>query len=152
MDRSAPHPSAYLAVSGFLSLQTLGLYWCTFPSFNAVRRLITALPSLTVLRMIEVDWRQPQHNLVVTPPHIGSGRPAIVELSLFLRAVQYQHVSAWLGVTPSRASLRRLSLVAHDDSHFFPLTPDQWSDAYTRLLRAVGPQLECLELPPEGTR
>ncbi|KAI0762262.1 hypothetical protein C8Q74DRAFT_1440399 [Fomes fomentarius] len=133
---SAPHPSVYLVASSFSSLHTLFMWKCHFPSFTAVRRLITPLPHLKTLKMIHVKWPEPSQSLLITASNLP--RPAIEHLTLGTASRSMGPLCRWLCATPSRTSLRSLdfksSLVHREDP------------CCIHLLFTVAPQLERLEL------
>ncbi|KAI0762260.1 hypothetical protein C8Q74DRAFT_138961 [Fomes fomentarius] len=136
-----PHPSAYLAASGFSSLLALVMQRCDFPSFTAVRRLITLLPRLKTLSMVDVEWPKSSHRLSVTTTS-NLPRPAIQDLTVHtsIWGMSYEPLLRWLCTTPSRYSLRYYSFDYILRNRYPGLVYK------THFLLAVAPQLEHLRL------
>ncbi|KAI0696753.1 hypothetical protein C8T65DRAFT_30576 [Cerioporus squamosus] len=115
---SHPHAVHILAISRFSSIYTLKLLYCDFPSFGALRRFLTSLPSLTSLELHRPSWPDPAADLSPSLLHGSSRipRPALSDLKMNWaysnRAGprRVQQFLAWLSDTATSTSLRRLEL------------------------------------------
>ncbi len=106
------HPRSFVAISRFSSVQTLMINHCTFPSFGALRRTLTSLPSLTILRLHSPSWPDPAVDLSPRLSHGASivRRPVLLVLSVSWssdpsnrrRAQQFIN---WLSKTATSSSL-----------------------------------------------
>ncbi|RDX41331.1 hypothetical protein OH76DRAFT_220096 [Lentinus brumalis] len=106
------HPSSFVAISRFSSTQSLMIFRCAFPSFGALRRILTSLPSLTILRLDDPLWPDPAVDLSPRLSHGASivRRPVLLVLSVSWssdpsnrrRAQQFIN---WLSQTATLSSL-----------------------------------------------
>ncbi len=115
------HPRSFVAISRFSSIQKLMINTDEFPSFGALRRTLTLLPSLADLTLWRPSWPDPPADL---SPHLSHGasivpRPALLSVNVRWgtdapdrrRAQQF---IAWLSETATSSSL--LDLQATIDS------------------------------------
>ncbi|TFK80073.1 hypothetical protein K466DRAFT_605639 [Polyporus arcularius HHB13444] len=117
------HPSSFVAISRFSSTQSLMIFRCAFPSFGALRRILTSLPSLTILRLDDPSWPDPAADLSPRLSHGASivRRPALSVLAASWgshspdqrRAQQFMN---WLSETATASSLVDLRVSKHPET------------------------------------
>ena len=139
--RCPPHPGALMAFSNFPSLRELTLVGCHFPYYHALRRALSALPSLTSLGLIRVSWPQPY--LRRSPMYnLDAHKPLRMSLSSLVmtwptkignRRCAHQFVT-WLSATSSPLTLRSLRLAITETG----------LEAGQGYLRVFGPTLQRL--------
>ncbi|RDX52173.1 hypothetical protein OH76DRAFT_195565 [Lentinus brumalis] len=115
------HPTSGVVISRFALVQSLSLFPCRFPSFGALRRTLTSLPSLNSLRLESPSWPDPAADLSPSLSHGASTvrRPALLCLTVWWdterphrrRAQQFM---AWLSETGTSSSLLDLELGVYD--------------------------------------
>ena len=124
MDYAAvpPHPHSWLALSHFHSVWVLRLTGCSFPSFQAFRLVLTALPTLTFLEMTHVRWNTSKARVLLPNDQTPcSVRPRISTLCLNGSHIRgewphdtgkrmAQQLVAWLSVTATAKSLRSFTV------------------------------------------
>ena len=127
IDTFMSHPSSFVVISRFLSLKELKLRFCKFPSFAALRRTLTFLPSLTDLELHRPSWPVPAADL---SPHLSHGASTVSRSALLLleicswdtgpdealsghrrRASQFM---TWLSQTATSTSLVKLVFRVND--------------------------------------
>ena len=107
-----PHPSTYPAMSRLLSVRSLSLHHCSFPSFCSLTYVLKSLPALSALDMRWCAW---PGNFIAHETVRPRDRPSLTE-------IRYEDDSVfgpcgrellhWLLYTPSRSSIRTLTLIA----------------------------------------
>ncbi len=114
-------PASLLAISRFALVRSLTISHCDLPSFGALRRILTSLPSLKNLRLESPSWPDPAADLSPSLSHGASTvrRPALLCLTVWWdterphrrRAQQFM---AWLSETGTSSSLLDLELGVYD--------------------------------------
>ncbi|RDX52163.1 hypothetical protein OH76DRAFT_195335 [Lentinus brumalis] len=111
------HRSSVVVISRFASVQSLSISHCDFPSFGALRRTLTSLPSLNNLRLESSSWPDPAADLSTSLSHGASTvrRPALLWLTVWWDAEpphrgRAQQFMAWLSETATSSSLLDLDL------------------------------------------
>ncbi|KAI0709686.1 hypothetical protein C8T65DRAFT_195706 [Cerioporus squamosus] len=143
-----PPPRAFVAFSQFPSLCTLDLFGCQFPSFAALRQMLSALPGLSSLMIKDAQWpASPNPHLV---PVVGSdSRPMLETLRFVMQDVNHcgREFMDWLVQTASRISIRRLEVLRGGD----PAT-NPWSviSSYTHMLASAVNSLRITYLDSES--
>ncbi|TFK84952.1 hypothetical protein K466DRAFT_601583 [Polyporus arcularius HHB13444] len=133
------HPTSQVAMSRFSLVQSLSISRCKFPSFGAVRRTLTSLPSLDNLELFRPSWPDPATDL---SPHLSHGastarRPALLALNITMerhppgrrRAQQFM---TWFSKTPTSSSLLDLRVRVHN-----------WKHVKIEDMATFGPSLFC---------
>ncbi|RDX41553.1 hypothetical protein OH76DRAFT_211906 [Lentinus brumalis] len=129
-----PRPGAFAAFSQFPSLSKLDLFDCFFPSFAALRQMLSALPALSSLMINGAQWP------VSSNPHpvsaVGpNSRPRLETLYFVMEGVNdaAREFMDWLVQTASRSSIHHLEVF-----NGFDPTTDPWSviSSYTHLFAA----------------
>ncbi len=145
-----PRPGAFAAFSQFPSLSKLDLFDCFFPSFAALRQMLSALPTLSSLMINGAQWPASSNPHPVSAVGPNS-RPRLETLCFVMEGVNdaADEFMNWLGVqTASRSSIHHLEVF-----NGFDPTTDPWSviSRYTHLfaasvdyLRIVYVESECL--------
>lgn len=105
-DRSANHP-AYLAHSRlYSSVSCLELSVCKFRTLNDLRRLLSELPMLVEVSLIECSWNGPFDNRRID----GARGPRLISLSCDRDGtMHFVSLLKWLLHTPSNQSIRSLT-------------------------------------------
>lgn len=105
------HPSTFATLSAFPALHTLILERCSFPSFQAIRRMLSAVSRLSTLTLIRVKWPEPKR--LPFPHGIGAAvpghRPAISNLNISrLGSRQQAELLEWLCTTSTIRSIKHV--------------------------------------------
>lgn len=104
------HPSTFTILSGFPMLHTLILRKCTFPSFTALCRMLSAVSQLAALTLWYVEWPQPKR-LNLPYRTVPGRRPALASLVVELRGPERQaELLQWLCTTSTIHSIKRISV------------------------------------------
>ena len=107
-----PHPSIHGSISRFTALRSLDLHSCRLPSWNTVRRLVTALsPSLNSLTLWDVTCVSARDRAALMHP--AARAPSLTTLKLICHWGDEDCLIpflGWLSHTAARHSLRRLVL------------------------------------------
>ncbi|KAI0754423.1 hypothetical protein C8Q80DRAFT_367608 [Daedaleopsis nitida] len=129
------HPRTYLLYQTLPSLQTLSLSHCRFPSFRAIRLMITALPRLEALSLHYVTWQQQERPLETLAHRFD--RPKMHFLSVIHSASEdcITDLFVWISQTRSRTSIGALefSFLQFPEQHVWFLEMLAGSSAITEM-------------------
>ncbi|KAI0750337.1 hypothetical protein C8Q80DRAFT_685191 [Daedaleopsis nitida] len=142
MPPPAPHPTTFRMFSTFPALSSLALHRCQFPSLSAFCRMLSALPRLHTLDLVDVSWPLSQHT---TQLNGRCGRSSIVTISYGItqksdRFPEFGDLFEWLATTPTRDSIKCV---------WGPLASQSkpWPDSVIRFLREAAGRLTSLQAP-----
>ncbi len=109
------HPTSAMVISRFSLVRSLSISRCMFPSFRALCRTLTALPSLNDLELNLPSWPEPAADLSTHLSHGASTvrRPALLALDVMWATDPpdrrcAQQFMAWLSKTATSSSLLNL--------------------------------------------
>ncbi|KAI0742321.1 hypothetical protein C8Q80DRAFT_1187553 [Daedaleopsis nitida] len=120
-----PHPSTYRTFSSIHAIQELKLYKVKFPTFGALRCMLTSLPQLSVLALQRSEW-PPTPTQHMFASGLCHKQLAIVHLTVDDRYYCSAELFRWLAITETKHSIQALILSCDGRAW-----PESWIDFIT---------------------